>query len=53
MGHGNATQAARDAGYTAASDGAMRYSECKLVIKPNVAEYLRKASDTHLSRLDP
>lgn len=51
--HDSATQAARAAGDTSASDGALRYSACKLVVKPNVAEYLRKASDTHLPQLDP
>ena len=46
--HGNATQAARDAGYTSASDGALRYLACKLLAKPNVAEYLREAIEQYL-----
>ena len=48
LNHGNATQAARDAGYTSASDGALRYLACKLLAKPNVAEYLREAIEHYL-----
>ncbi len=46
--HGNATQAARHAGYDSSTDGGLRFLAHKLLTKPNVGEYIRAALDEFL-----
>ncbi len=46
--HGNATQAARDAGYKSSSEDGLRFLAHKLLTKPNVGEYIRAALDGFL-----
>ncbi len=45
---GNATQAARHAGYDSSSEAGLRFLAHKLLTKPNVGEYIRTALDQYL-----
>ena len=46
--HGNATQAARDAGYKSSSEAGLRFLAHKLLTKPNVGEKIRNALGHYL-----
>ena len=46
--HGNATQAARDAGYRSSSETGLRFLAHKLLTKPNVGEKIRNALGHYL-----